>query len=85
MDCSNDAAAWIAIVVSLFALGVAVFQAYLSRHESRRTVAMTMYKSYLDLAMANPDFVFASQPPQSPAFYKITSDPIARTKYDFYV
>ena len=74
----------LAVIISSIAVLVAVYQTVIARHESRRTVAMTLYKSYLDSAMSNPRFALVSLS-SSPSFEEIRSDREAYVSYEFYV
>lgn len=75
----------LAVVISSIAILVALYQASVTRHESRTTIATTLYKGYLDWAMAHPEFALVSTDSTGIRFQKIRSNEMEYVRYDFYV
>ena len=72
-------------MVALLALVLAWHQLRVTRREGRLTLAKTIYREYLVMAMDNPMFSSASYPLENPTMHTFWSDADARERYEFYV
>ena len=72
-------------MVALFALVLAWHQLQVTRREGRLTLAKTIYREYLVMAMNNPMFSSPSYPLDNPTMHSFWSDVDARERYEFYV
>ena len=82
---SDTALDSLAVVISSIAVLVAVYQTAVARRESRTTVAITLYKGYLDSAISNPKFALVSTDSSGESFKAIQADRDQYIRYDFYV
>lgn len=80
-----DAAAIVTAMVALLALVLAWHQLRVTRREGRLTLAKTIYREYLAMAIDNPMFSSASYPLDSPRMHAFWNDADTRERYEFYV
>ena len=80
-----DVAAIVTALIALLALALAWHQLRVMRREGRLTLAKTIYREYLAMAIDNPMFSSASYPLDSPQMYTFWNDSDTRERYEFYV
>ena len=80
-----DVAAIVTALLALLALLLAWHQLRVMRREGRLTLAKSIYREYLAMAIDNPMFSSASYPLASPRMYAFWDDADARERYEFYV
>lgn len=72
-------------LIAFVALMVAGWQVLVSKKESRLGVAKGIYKDYLTLAFANPDFSSASYPLDAPRIKTFSRNVEEYERYEFFV
>jgi hypothetical protein len=85
IDAIADVAAIVTAAVALFALVLAWHQLLVTRREGRLTLAKTVYREYLAMAIDNPMFSSASYPLENPRMHAFWNDDDSRERYEFYV
>lgn len=81
----NASAAVMTFFIASAAVVVAWRQLRSGRQEARNSLAKTLYKDYLALAMSNPRFSMASYPINDPKFIELRKNQEDYDAYEFYV
>ena len=72
-------------VVAIVALTIALYHVMVTKHESRRGVAKSIYMDYPALAFANPKYSSASYPIENPPINEFASDQMEFERYEYFV
>lgn len=72
-------------LVAVLALAIAAVQILVGKHEARLSVAKSIYKDYLALALQNPKFSSASYPIKNPRLNEFSRNQDEYERYEFYV
>jgi len=81
----NAVAASVTAGVAFVALCVAIWQVSVTKREARLTLAKSLYKDYLALAMQNPCFSSPSYPKSAPRLKEFSTDRDKYEQYEFFV